>query len=240
MGGLEYEAEFFSELNRSAPHVRLHGAERHSGARGDRFVGQLIAAAQQEDLAAAGGELRDGVLHRCFQLCGQAEVLGRLGCGRRLTTGPLHPGGCYMVVAQVLERRVPRRHEQVRPGEALRVLGPARVPEAQEQVLNDVLRRLRRADQPEHVVAQLDVPAVERRLPSCGGEDVRLLGEGASGCGTRATRRLHGAAAAPRSRRKWATFTPLARPPPACAGRRRTRAPTPPCSGRRRRALRRT
>ena len=96
--GLEYEAEFLPEPAGGAPHLGLHRAQRHAGADGDLLIGELIAAAQQEDLATAGGELQDGVLHRRLQLLGQVQLFRRLGNRGWLAAGALHPGVGYVLM----------------------------------------------------------------------------------------------------------------------------------------------
>src|SRR5437762_13845507 len=61
-----------------------------------------------------------------------------------------------------------RRHVQVRPREADIVARPARVPEIQKQILDDVLRDLGGTDEPEDVFAESDIKCLERRFPAAG------------------------------------------------------------------------
>ncbi len=117
------------------------------------MVAQLVAAAEQEDFAAALGKRGDRVVHRRAELTPAVEIFRRVRGGRLFTAGALDPGGDDVPVAQVFEGSVSRRHIQVRAGEAQLVAWSPSVPEMQKQILDQVFRRIRRPDEPEDVLA---------------------------------------------------------------------------------------
>jgi len=116
-------------------------------------VAQLVAAAEQEDFAAALGKRGDRVVHRRAELTPAVEIFRRVRGGRLFTAGALDPGGDDVPVAQVFEGSVARRHMQVRAVEAQLVAWSASVPEMQKQILDQVFRRIRRPNEPEDVLA---------------------------------------------------------------------------------------
>lgn len=133
----------------------------------------MIAATEQEDLAAARGEGTDRLVHGRAQLAPEVERLRRFGGRHLVTADALDPRADDMLVPQVLQRPMSRRDEQVGPGETYLVAGgvPARVPEMEKQILHDVLGGVRRPDEAKDVLAQLDVRCLKGRFPTRGSVD---------------------------------------------------------------------
>ena len=85
--------------------------------------------------------------------------------GALLTGGPVDPRFGDAPMAQVFQRAVPGRHVEVALREADGVPRAPGIPQMKEEVLHNVLRGICRADEAQHVLAQVAVVGRERRFP---------------------------------------------------------------------------
>jgi hypothetical protein len=105
----------------------------------------MVAAPQKEDLATTLRQVVNRLSHDLCKLVARVEIFrGRAG-GHGLSTHALDPRRGHTLVPQILQRPVLHRDKQVRARQAGVVLSAARLPEIEEQILNDVLRRIGRA-----------------------------------------------------------------------------------------------
>jgi hypothetical protein len=102
----------------------------------------VVAAPQQKNFATALRQVFNRLAYDRGQLAASVEVLGGGAAGQRVSAHAYDPPVGHAPVSQVLQRPVLRRDEQVRAREADAVVSAARSPKIEEEIVNDVLRRI--------------------------------------------------------------------------------------------------
>src|SRR5690606_4317309 len=162
----EEHGEPGTQLLERAAHQRLDRLDRDPQPLGDLAVRQTLLAVEEEDLPRTFGELADRLVERLAELLARRHVVrrGRDRPHHRLRDRALGVTLPNPTIPQVVERPVPSRDEEEET-HALPPRPPGGIPpDRQEEVLDDVLRRLVRARVAVHERAQLRVVVSEDPL----------------------------------------------------------------------------